>query len=402
MIATSSTSMKQILFPAIAALLFAHTSPVAAEWEPRGMCYVWTGEAPPEEPDDMLTGVIYDYNRNPKGDFFTYSGVYTSGTQRAMGRDLKTAIKVRSTGAKNPTNSPDVHGQFACTLIDLINGKQKILKQYYKYPFAVATPHIYLPPCRFKSLASELEGAPAQSVSAVPESDFITDDTAATSGGKTKGKAKAYDDHISWFAIFRGKVIAPRSMTFRFYGAADDAIAVRFDDKLVLETGFFKPDLYQGKGIKDKCCDWGYTKEYQKEVAAGKHPEKKGYVVRKLKSTPFCNDVFSGVTGGHPIKVKEGEAYPIEIIIGNNGGHTFFYLLTQEVTPGNNAPLQLFRTNRAMPSLPPSFKGYSGDHYGERGPDYAKDSPIWRVVPKEGKVKKEKKEKHGKKQFRKV
>lgn len=394
--------MKRVFSSIFTGILLMSMSQVSAEWEPRGICYVWTGNDKPETPEDMLSGEIYDYNRNIKGDFFTYSGVYTTGSQRAIGRDLKAALKVRSTGAKNPTNSPDVHGQFACTLIDLINGKQKILKQYYKYPFTVASPHFYLPPCRFKSLTAELEGAPTQSVSATPESDFITDNTDDSSGEKAKGKAKAYDDHISWFAIFRGKVIAPKSMTFRFYGAADDAIAVRFDGKLVLETGFFKPDLYQGRGIKDKCCDWGYTKEYQKEVAAGKHPEKKGYVVRKLKSTPFCNDVFSGVTGGHPIKVNEGEAHNIEIIIGNNGGHTLFYLLTQEVTPSNNAPLQLFRTNNTKPSLPPSFKGYSGEHYGEQGPDFAEDSPIWKVVPKTGSSNKKKKAGKKHRQFKKI
>lgn len=353
-----------------------------AEWEPRGMCYVWTSDKKPAEaPDDMLTGVLYDYNRNPKGEFFTYSGIYNAGKTGLARRDLKSAIKTRSTGAKNPTNSPDVHGQFAYTLKELMNGKYSILKRYYKYPYTVATPHIYLAPCTFKSLAAELDGAPAGNTPKAPESDFLPDDEASSGGNKpAKGKAKAYDDHVSWFGVFRGKVTAPKSMTFRFYGAADDAIAVRFNDNLVLETGFFKPELYKGNGIKDKGCDWDYTRQYQKEVVEGVHPDKKGYVVRKLRSTPFCNVAFSGITGGHPIKVKEGEVYPIEIIIGNNGGSTLFYLLTQEVTPGNNAPLQLFRTNEASPSHHPSFKEYSSTHYGEQGPDFAEDSPIWKVV----------------------
>lgn len=351
----------------------------AATWEPRGMCYVWSGDEVPEHaPKDMLTGVIYDYNRDTKGNFFSYSGVYASDSQNPPTRSLKTAIKVRSTGAKNPTNSPDVHGQFAYTLKELINGKYSILKRFYKYPFFVAAPHIYMSPCRFSSLSSELEGSGAKNAKASPESDFISDGSSPSIGGK----AKAYDDHISWFAIFRGKVIAPKSMVFRFYGAADDAIAVRFDDKLVLETGFFKPHLYRGNGMKDKGCDWDYTKEYQKEVAAGKHAEKKGYVVQKLKSTPFCNDAFNGVTGGVPIKVKKGQEYPIEIIIGNNGGGALFYLLTQEVTPENKAPLQLFRTNDAAPTLPNSFNEHSSTHYGERGPDFSKDSPVWKIVPK--------------------
>lgn len=364
--------MKKIILSTLATLFIL---PTLAEWEPRGMCYVWTGSGKPETPEDMLIGEVYDYNRSPKGEFFTYSGVYGEG-----GNSKKSARKSRQSGAVNPTGSPDVHGQFAYTLKMLTQGKDDILNKYYKYPFHIATPHIYLAPISFKSLKSALE-EPQE------ESDFLSDSDASQ---KKIGTGKSYNDHISWFAVFRGTVIAPKSMTFRFFGAADDAIAVRFDDKLVLETGFFKPALYQGNGKKDKGCDWGYTKTYQKEVAEGLHADKKDYVVRKLRSTPFCNDAFSGVTGGSPVEVEEGKPYYIEIIIGNNGGHTLFYLLTQEVTPGNNAPLQLFRTNEALPSLPPSFKEYSSTHYGEQGPDFAKDSPIWKTVKQTPRKKKKK------------
>ena len=79
-----------------------------------------------------------------------------------------------------------------------------------------------------------------------------------------------------------------------------------------------------------------------------------------------------------------------EIIIGNNGGSTLYYLLTQEVTPGNNAPLQLFRTSDATPTNPPSFKGYSEKHYHEQGPAYSSDSDIWKVAGKSAKNKKSK------------
>ena len=364
--------MKTAFLSTIAALLIL---PCLAKWEPRGMCYVWTGSDSPEKPEDMLMGEVYDYNRSPKGEFFTYSGVYSEGNN-----SRRAARKARQSGAINPTGSPDVHGQFAYTLTMLMQGKDNILNKYYKYPFHVATPHIYLAPISFKSLTSELEG-PQE------ESDFLSDSDASQ---KKTGTGQSYSNHISWFAVFRGAVIAPKSMTFRFFGAADDAIAVRFDDKLVLETGFFKPALYRGNGKKDKGCDWSYTVAYQKEVAEGLHSDKKDYVVRKLRSTPFCNEAFNGITGGTLIEVEEGKVYPIEIIIGNNGGHTLFYLLTQEVTPGNNAPLQLFRTNRAQPSLPTSFKEYSRTHYGEQGPDFAKDSPIWKIGKKQPRKKKKK------------
>lgn len=383
--------MTHPLITLTAGLFLAHSA--AAEWEPRGLCHVWTGkEAPEEAPEDMLTGVLYDYNRNTKGNFFTYSEIYAKQGKQ----NLAAAIKIRSTGARNPTNSPDVHGQFVYTLKELIQGKYGILKKYYKYPYHVAASHIYMAPISFPSLDAELQGR-----ATAEASDFI--DEEAPGKSKKDGKAKAYDDHISWFGVFRGKVIAPRSMTFRFYGAADDAIAVRFDDRLVLETGFFKPALYQGNGLKDKGCDWSDIKAYQQEVAEGKHRDKKDYVVRKLKSTPFCNDCFNGITGGKPITVTKDKTYPIEIIIGNNGGASLFYLLTQEVTPDNNAPLQLFRTSTATPAMPPSFKGYSDKHFHEKGPDFAADSDIWQIATKTGKTKlKPKKTRNALERFQKV
>ena len=97
--------------------------------------------------------------------------------------------------------------------------------------------------------------------------------------------------------------------------------------------------------------------------------------MQKLKSTPYCNRTFGGLTGGVPITVKEGAVYPIEIIIGNIGGTTLYYLLTQEVTPEGNAPLQLFRTNEASPTKP-SY----GISSTEDGPLYEADSDIWQIA----------------------
>lgn len=240
--------MKQNFRLVLSALLIACMSPLAAEWEPRGMCYVWKGDTPPKEaPEGMLKGEIYDYNRNPQGEFFTYSGIYSNDKSSAPGRSLKAALKERSTGARNPTGSPDVHGQFAYTLRELMNGRYGILKKYYKYPFTIATPHIYMAPIRFTSLADALDAGQEGE-----DSDFLTESDAFQ---KKTGRAKSFNDHVSWFAIFRGTVIAPRSMKFRFYGAADDSIAVRFNEKLVLETGYCKPALYQGNGIRDKGCN---------------------------------------------------------------------------------------------------------------------------------------------------
>ena len=179
----------------------------------------------------------------------------------------------------------------------------------------------------------------------------------------------------SWFGIFRGRVIAPRTMRFRFFGAADDTIAVRFGDKLVLETGLVRPELYRGNGLRDKGCALDYTLTYQKEVAAGRHSSKREYVMQKLKSTPYCNRTFGGLTGGVPITVKEGAVYPIEIIIGNGGGQAHLYLMTQEVTGDKKEKLHLFRTNNDLP-----YRPRTSNHEKEAGPPVSADGPIWQIA----------------------
>ncbi|MBR5195816.1 MAG: hypothetical protein IKW48_06725 [Akkermansia sp.] len=363
-----------ILTLATAAIL-----PVQAEWEPRGLCHVWTGGGAPEAPEDMLTGVIYDYNRNPKGEFFTYSGVYSSeNTTPRLGKSLKEVQKIRHTGAKNPTNSPDVHGQCAQVLKLLMQGKKAILSKVYKYPYHVAAPHIYMAPTKTSDPVNILKGKKGG------DSDFIADTNTQST------KATSHKDHASWIGVFRGTVVAPKSMKFRFCGAADDSIIVNFNNDMVLETGYVHPEIYKGNGIKDPGCDWEpeVILNYQKNLAAGKIPGRKGYEVIALRSTPYTNKRFNGITCGAPITVEEGKAYPIEIIIANNGGTAMHYLLTQELGTGGQAPLQLFRTSDAPVTLPYGTRSTSSEY--EAGPSYEEDSPIWKVKGRKSKKEKTK------------
>ena len=382
--------MKRIISPVISALMLACVLPVAAEWEPRGMCYVWAGStAPKEAPEGMLQGELYDYNRTPKGEFFTYSGIYNSDNATGkIAKSLKEAHKIRSSGAKNPTNSPDVHGQCAQVLKTLMQGKSSILSKLYKYPYHVATPHIYMAPVKTSDPENILKGKKES------DSDFIADTNTHST------KAKSHKDHSSWIGIFKGSVIAPKSMKFRFCGAADDSIIVNFDNEMVLETGYVHPGIYKGNGIKDPGCDWepAVIIKYQRDLAAGKIPGRSDYEVIALRSTPYTNKKFNGITCGTPITVEEGKAYPIEIIIANNGGTAMHYLLTQEISSGTKAPLQLFRTNDAPVTHPYGTRATSSEY--EAGPSYEKDSLIWKVKRK--KSKKDKKKLKADNRFRKV
>ena len=357
--------------------------PAQAEWVNRGLCHVWTGGGSPETPEDMLTGVIYDYNRDPKGEYFTYSGIYNKeSNSAALGRNLKDAQKIRNTGAKNPTNSPDVHGHCAQVLKMLMQGKKSILSKLYVYPYHVAAAHIYMAPAITSDPCNILRGKKGGN------SDFIANTNTKST------KATAHKNYASWIGVFRGTVVAPKSMKFRFCGAADDSIIVIFNKEMVLETGYLHPEIYKGSGIKDPGCNQGPESiiKYQNDLAAGKIPGRKEYEVIALRSTPYTNKRLNGITCGSPITVEEGKAYPIEIIITNDSGPTMHYLLTQELGAGGQAPLQLFRTSDAPVTLPYGSRATSSVY--EAGPSYEEDSPIWKV--------KGKKSKKAKNEFRKV
>ncbi|MBR6575716.1 MAG: hypothetical protein IKK73_01140 [Akkermansia sp.] len=382
--------MKKLFLSTLATLFIL---PTLAEWEPRGLCYVWTGDGKPDSPGDMLTGEIYDYNLSKEGKHFTYSEIYypdelftakqldVATAQRF--RKIKAEIqnRVLASKADNPTNSPDFRGHYISTFKEVMEGRTDVLKKCYKYPHRIAAPHIFMPAASFPSLDAGL-GLPATS------SDIIAPASAPA------GTAKSKTIPSSWIAVFRGKVIAPRSMTFRFFGSAEDNIAVRFNGELVLETGMNQPLIYKGNGIRGKGGSIDSLKVYNQEVAAGKYPERKDYLLLMLKSTPYINEVYGGLMGGTPVTVKKGQTYPIEIIIGNEGGDAFYYLLTQEVTPDNHAPMHLFRTNGAHPTTPSfrAHKDWKRRHF-DSGPNFINNSDIWKIAPKAKRKKKKSKRK---------
>lgn len=77
-------------------------------------------------------------------------------------------------------------------------------------------------------------------------------------------------------------------------------------------------------------------------------------------------------------------------------------ITAQEVTPENNAPLQLFRTNSDSPTCPKNAITNSSDYYGEKGPDFEADSIIWTVARKNAGKADKKKPKQTTERFRKL
>lgn len=185
-----------------------------------------------------------------------------------------------------------------------------------------------------------------------------------------------------WVAVYRGNVVAPLSGRFRFVGYGDDALVVRFNGKNVFDYGWYQI----GVSANTASTDWQKflktgegTVEMKREMrqAGINQVPMKFY---KYSSTPHWNQTIGGMGVGQTFTVKEGEVYPVEVLISEIPGGAFgMCLLIEELDDkdvrkddATGSPiLNLFRTNFALP-------GMTGQN--DNPVPFLEDSYIWRVV----------------------
>lgn len=122
---------------------------------------------------------------------------------------------------------------------------------------------------------------------------FMIPNIAAEEAPKAYGVEKDVQP-AQWVAHYKGKVSPPKSGTFRFVGAADDVLIVRFGGKIVLDGSWEKTSTLQHKTTHHN----GY----------GGHPEQ-------------------GYPEGEDIHVTAGQWYDLEVVIGERPGGRFWACL---------------------------------------------------------------------------
>jgi hypothetical protein len=181
-----------------------------------------------------------------------------------------------------------------------------------------------------------------------------------------------------WLVVYRGVVTPPKSGTYRFAGAGDDLLVVRFNGKNVLDHGFISGTSRFGVGgavsfLKGEREDAGMLK-----IIHADYPMRRPVTFYTYPTTRNWNDKIGGIALGAEFQVTAGSSYPIEILLSESGGNLFCAsLLIQEKgvaypKAASGSPiLPLFRLDE---SVPPSSTE-------DNSPPYDPKGPVWKLVP---------------------
>lgn len=182
-----------------------------------------------------------------------------------------------------------------------------------------------------------------------------------------------------WIVVYRGMVSPPRSGKYRFIGAGDDVLVVRFNGKHVFDHGWTSgtAGVYlAGHGVKvlkgeehDETLEKLFRKEYPMKIPV------KYY---EYDTTRNWNEPLGGLAVGAEFEADANKAYPIEILISEIPGGLFCAsLLIEEVGEkyaegSKGSPVfPLFRLDSELP--PPST--------ADNAPPYDPNGSVWRRMP---------------------
>ncbi len=198
-------------------------------------------------------------------------------------------------------------------------------------------------------------------------------DQEATHAYDPKGKMKMKASR--WVALYRAKVKAPKTGRFRFLGAGDSVLAVRFDGKNVLSCGFHK--IQTG--------EWnGYHVDREEGKDGG------GAKLVAYEGCDFWNAQFGGFRAGETFSVEKDQWYEMQVLVSEIGGGNFGFCLLiddmdeegKKMTKDGKPLFQLFRTTFISPDINEVYEGIRfKDDELRVNPPYDPDSMIWEARP---------------------
>ncbi|NQX01785.1 hypothetical protein HQ447_14110, partial [bacterium] len=161
-----------------------------------------------------------------------------------------------------------------------------------------------------------------------------------------------------WAVVYRGAVQAPKSGKFRFVGAADDVLVIRFNNRPVFDYGYTLLGASIGTGGAERYAELnGSTRnpELEKNIRRNT-PMRLPLTYYRYEALTQFNNGIGGLVAGAEFEVEQGRSYPIEILISEIPGGSFgVYLLIEEIgakyekAPGGAPILPIFRLDGSLP-----------------------------------------------------
>ena len=173
-----------------------------------------------------------------------------------------------------------------------------------------------------------------------------------------------------WVVVYRGTVRPPKTGKYRFVGAGDDVLAIRFAGKMVFDYGYESAtaniklfgNLAKLKDDNDR--DW---KRLRRDWIMPSPVE-----IRPQGSARLVKDI-GGLAVGPEFEAAAGTDYPIEILISEIPGGLFAaYLMIEEVGT-------TYQKDKNGSPILPVFRLDSNPPAPGEGPVFDPDGPVWKL-----------------------
>ncbi|BCU79705.1 hypothetical protein [Luteolibacter sp. LG18] len=163
-----------------------------------------------------------------------------------------------------------------------------------------------------------------------------------------------------WMVLYRGSVIPPKTARYRFVGAADDIMVVRFNRKAVLDHGWTSgtaPMSFSDKNTRAVLRGEAENQDLKKAIRRD-YPMKLPVTFYQYDTLGGWNDAIGGLAVGTEFEANAGSEYELEILISEVPGGSFGALLYIEEIgatyqkASTGAPiLPLFRLDSGLPEV---------------------------------------------------
>jgi hypothetical protein len=180
-----------------------------------------------------------------------------------------------------------------------------------------------------------------------------------------------------WVVIYRGVVRSPKSGKFRFVGAGDDILVVRFNGKTVFDFGYESATANLPINTNKAIVVDAKDREWNRARKDWTMPEP---VEMRRQGSPRVISDLGGLGVGLEFEANAGVDYPIEILVSEIPGGLFAaYLLIEEIGVA-------YQKDKDGAPILPVFRLDANPPAQGEAPPYDPNGPVWQIVQGRQKV----------------